>query len=96
MKVAPSNSRFETEAGNVDIATDLPDTEKFIHIAFTNDTKKGKIYIDGKEVVEGAIPGKLKANDDPWRVGQDCERLNYVFAGIIDEVRLWNRALSEG
>ena len=28
-------------------------------------------------------------------VGQDCERLNYVFAGIIDEVRLWNRALSE-
>ena len=87
--------RFETEAGNVDIATALPDTEKFIHIAFTNDTKKGKIYIDGKEVVEGAIPGKLKANDDPWRVGQDCDRLNYVFAGIIDEVRLWNRALSE-
>ena len=87
--------RFETEAGNVDIATALPDTGKFIHITFTNDTKKGKIYIDGKEEVEGDIPGKLKANDDPWRVGQDCERLNYIFAGIIDEVRLWNRALSE-
>jgi len=40
------------------------------------------------------VPGTLKANDDPWRIGQDCERLNYVFAGIIDEVSLWNRALS--
>lgn len=48
-----------------------------------------------KEEVDGDVPGKLNANDDPWRIGQDCERLNYVFAGIIDEVRLWNRALSE-
>ena len=87
--------RFETEAGRNDISTALPDTEKFIHIAFTNDTKKGIIYIDGKEEVDGDVPGKLKGNDDPWRIGQDCERLNYVFAGIIDEVRLWNRALSE-
>ena len=87
--------RFETEAGRNDIATDLPDTEKFIHIAFTNDTKKAIIYIDGKEEIDGDVPGKLKGNDDPWRIGQDCERLNYVFAGIIDEVRLWSRALSE-
>ena len=40
------------------------------------------------------VPGPLNANDDPWRIGQDCERLNYVFAGAIDEVRLWNRALT--
>ena len=87
--------RLETEAGRNDIATDLPETDEFVHIAFTNDTKKTKIYYDGKEMVEGDTPGKLKANEDPWRVGQDCDRLNYVFAGIIDEVRLWSRALSE-
>ena len=40
------------------------------------------------------MPGKLNANVDPWRIGQDCDRLNYVFAGVIDEVSLWNRALS--
>lgn len=87
--------RLETEGGRADIATDLPETGEFVHITFTNDTKKTKIYYDGKEVQEGDTPGKLKANDDPWRVGQDCDRLNYVFSGIIDEVRLWNRALSE-
>ena len=87
--------RLEAVGARADITTDLPDTEKFVHVAFTNDTDKTKIYIDGKEVVEADTPGKLGANDDPWRIGQDCDRLNYVFAGIIDEVRLWNRALSE-
>ena len=87
--------RFETESGRVDIGADLPDTGKFVHITFTNDGKKGKIYTDGKESAEGDVPGKLKVNDDPWRIGQDCERLQYIFAGIIDEARLWNRALSE-
>ena len=87
--------RLETEGGRADISTDLPDTDKFVHVAFTNDTDKTKIYFDGEEVVEGDTPGTLNANEDPWRVGQDCDRANYVFAGIIDEVRLWNRALSE-
>ena len=87
--------RLETEAGRADISTDLPETGEFVHIAFTNDTKKTKIYFDGKEMVEGDTPGKLKGNEDPWRVGQDCDRAQYIFAGIIDEVRLWNRALSE-
>ena len=87
--------RLETEAGRADIATDLPETGEFVHITFTNDTKKTKIYYDGKEVMEGDTPGKLKVNDDPWRIGQDCDRAQYIFAGIVDEARLWNRALSE-
>ena len=87
--------RLETEAGRADISTDLPEIGEFVHITFTNDTDKTKIYYDGKEVAEGDTPGKLAANEDPWRVGQDCDRLNYVFSGIIDEVRLWSRALSE-
>lgn len=87
--------RFETEGGRADIATDLPPTEEWINVAFSNDGEKGIIYLDGEAIAEGDVPGVLNANDDPWRIGQDCERLNYVFAGLIDEVRLWNRALSE-
>lgn len=87
--------RFETEGGRSDIVTDLPETKKWFHVAFTNDGTTGKIYIDGKVVKEGNVPGKLKANDDPLRIAQDCDRPNNVFAGMIDEVRLWNRALSD-
>ena len=65
-----------------------------MHVAFTNDGETATIYINGEAAAEGEVPGTLSANDDPWRIGQDCERENYVFAGIIDEVRLWNRALS--
>lgn len=87
--------RFETEGGRVDINTDLPKTEKWIHVAFSNDGTTAAIYIDGKEVQTGNVPGKLKTNNDPLRISQDCDRPNNVFAGIIDEVRLWNRSLSE-
>ncbi len=86
--------RFETEGGRADIATDLPPTGEWIHVAFTNDGETATIYINTEAVEEGEVPGVLRTNDDPWRIGQDCERLNYVFAGLIDEVSLWNRALS--
>ena len=87
--------RFETEGGRSDINADLPETGKWVHVAFTNDGTTGKIYIDGEVVQEGNVPGKLKANEDPLRIAQDCDRPNNVFAGMIDEVRLWNRSLSE-
>ncbi len=86
--------RFETEGGRADIETDLPPVGEWVHVAFTNDGETATIYINAEAVAEGEVPGALSANEDPWRIGQDCERLNYVFAGLIDEVRLWNRALS--
>ena len=86
--------RFETDGGRADITTDLPATGEWTNVAFTNDGNTAVIYINGEAVAEGDVPGTLNANDDPWRIGQDCDRANYVFAGIIDEVTLWNRALS--
>ena len=86
--------RFETEGGRADITTDLPATGEWVHVAFTNDGSTGIIYVNGASVMEGEIPGELNANEDPWRIAQDCDRPNNVFAGAIDEVRLWDRALS--
>lgn len=87
--------RFETETGRADISTSLPAVNQWLHVAFTNDGTTGTIYIDGKEESTGNVPGKLKSNVDPLRISQDCDRPNNVFDGIIDEVRLWNRALNE-
>ena len=87
--------RLETEAGRVDVTTKPPAAKKWVHLACSNDGKEAKIFYDGKEVAKGKTPGKLKVSDDPWAIGQDCERLNYIPTGLIDEARLWNRALSE-
>ena len=87
--------RFETESGRADITSDLPPTGVWTNVAFTNDGDTATIYINAEAVATGDVPGTLSANDDPWRIGQDCERLNYVFAGTIDEVSLWDRALSD-
>ncbi|HIE26012.1 TPA: LamG domain-containing protein [Candidatus Poribacteria bacterium] len=87
--------RFETEGGRSNIDADLPPTGEWTHVAVTNDGTTAKIFVNGTEVGAGTVAGKLNANDDPWRIAQDCDRENYIFAGIIDEARLWNRALSE-
>ncbi len=87
--------RFETEDGRADINADLPETGKWLHVAFTNDGETATMYIDGESVADGAVPGVLKSIDDPLRIAQDCDRPNNVFTGMIDEVRLWNRALSQ-
>ena len=87
--------RMETEAGRIDITAKSPETKKWVHLACTNNGKEGIIFVDGKEAGKGKTPGKLKVNDDPWAIGQDCERLNYIPTGLIDEARLWNRVLSE-
>lgn len=86
--------RFETESGRADINADLPATNEWLHVAFTNDGDMASLYVNGEIVGEAAIPGALKTIDDPLRIAQDCDRPNNVFAGMIDEVRLWNRALS--
>ena len=87
--------RFETAAGRANVNTALPPAGEWVHVAFTNDGTIAKLFINGTEVANGAVPGKLNANDDPFRIAQDCDRPNYIFAGLIDEARLWNRALSE-
>ncbi len=87
--------RFETVGGRADITAPLTEIGVWTHVTATSDGGEAKIYLDGVEAGSGVVPGDLNANEDPWRLGQDCDRPNYIFDGSIDEARLWNRALSE-
>ena len=86
--------RFETAGGRSNIDAALPPTGEWVHVAVTNDAAEAKIFINGAEAGTGPVAGKLNANEDPLRIAQDCERPQYIFAGAIDEARLWNRALT--
>ena len=49
--------RFETQSGRADINAELPDTGKWIHVAFTNDGEMVTLYVDSEIIAEGEIPG---------------------------------------
>ena len=59
----------------------------------TYDGKELIVYLDGKQVASKTIGKKRKAGRDPVHIGRRQDGYNY-FKGIIDEVRIYDRALS--
>lgn len=88
-------ARFEAAGGRLDIPAPLPEEKKWTHVAITYDNGVGRLYIDGKMAAEGKGAGALNKSNEPLMIAADCERLNYAFDGIIDEFRMFHRALSE-
>ncbi len=52
------------------------------------------LYIDGK--LDASVPatGNIATNSFPVRIGENAERPNRSFRGELDELQIWNRALS--
>ena len=74
--------------------------KKWVHIALSFDSSTVKSYMN-KELVESfAYTGKTDQTAEPARISGRYGRYNQVsdgssFNGIIDEVRIYNRALSD-
>ena len=68
--------------------------DRWYHMAYTSDTSVDelKLYVDG-ELVDEAISGAAPNNLASLRMGSENE--GRYFHGILDEVRIYNRALSE-
>ena len=64
------------------------------HVAATYDGTAMKIYIDAVEVVSMAMTGAIDATADPFVVGYNVRIPTFVWGGYIDELHLFNRALS--
>lgn len=71
------------------------ETNQWYHFAYTSDTEKNelKLYMNGKLVQKGntgAVPNDLT----DFRIGDEYTNPR-IFTGILDEVRIYNRILSE-
>jgi hypothetical protein len=67
------------------------------HVAGTFDGNVMKVYINGDQVGKMELPSqkKIAPNTQPVLIGNYLGRKNaYPFDGVIDEVRIFNRALS--
>jgi hypothetical protein len=66
---------------------------QWVHLCFTYDGSALLLYKDGEEVARVAASGKLRQNDLSLTVGGRLNSGNN-FKGMIDDVRLYNRALT--
>ena len=89
---------FENEDGEVFevISTTRYNDGKWHHILLSYDGILLRLYVDGKQVsakyIGGVIPDKN--GDQPLRIGANSLDEDKFFSGKVDEVRLWNRGLT--
>ena len=71
------------------------DDSEWHHVVFVRDGSVGKIYVDGgKEIKTGLTKSGDLGGLEDWFIGQDGNG-NGDFKGSIDELRIYNYALSE-
>lgn len=63
------------------------------HVAATYDGSIFRLYVNGVQVASGAKTGTFGISTNPLEIGGDTQTGQY-FNGKIDEVRVYNRALS--
>ena len=74
--------------------TELPFGE-WHHIAGTYDRSVGgTVWIDGVAETVNPDPDGVRTNEQPLLLGENPEALGRLFDGLIDEVRIYNKALT--
>jgi hypothetical protein len=63
------------------------------HLAVTYDGSTLRLYLNGNQVSSGSRTGALATSSNPLQIGGDSIFGQY-FQGLIDDVRVYNRALS--
>lgn len=65
------------------------------HLATTYDGTLLKLYVNGSLAATQSAPGTIATTANPLRFGGNAD-FGEFFQGVIDEVRIYNRPLSEG
>ncbi len=64
------------------------------HVAGVYDKEKIYLYIDGSLDASAAAPGTIRVNEAPVYIGENSQMPNRFWNGMIDDVRIYNYALS--
>lgn len=70
--------------------------DTWVHIVFTYDGRVARTFVDGKQDKKILLPGGIGGSDAPLHIGRrGLGRWTYGFTGTVDDVLIWNRALTE-
>ena len=75
------------------ISPEVINTDQWYHVAGTNDGSNLKLYIDGQLKDSASSTGYLGVNNIAKIGGEPGS--SYYFTGLIDDVRIYDRAVSE-
>jgi len=94
--------RFNLEDGIINpiISTEQPPANEWHHVVATYNGSFMRLYVDGVEWVNSTFAGQILYDDNPVLIGADSDNANHIpdsgWNGIIDEVLIYNRSLSQG
>ena len=80
------------------VAEEVVKLDKWYNIVGVFDGSEVKVYVDGEEAASVKHDdGKIVDGDGPISIGDNNEGIapDYRFVGVIDEVAVYNRALSK-
>ena len=66
------------------------------HVAGTFDGNQLRLYVDGSLADSLDYTGAIATSTYPVNIGRNSQNTDRLYEGAIDEVRIYNRALSEG
>ena len=70
------------------------DQVNWIHLVGTYDGQVMRFYTNGTLAVQANVSGPIAVNNEPLAIGQNFDDNSDYFNGDIDDVRIYNRALS--
>jgi hypothetical protein len=75
-----------------------PTPGAWCHVAAVVERGRGRIYVNGRKEGEAAVGARIPNTAAPLSVGgqRNAGTPMQFFQGAIDEVKLWNKALSDG
>ena len=85
----------DTENTSVMYTIPSSDIGEWVHVAGVFDGQAWILYRNGVEVARTVTSIKPPISDAPWAIGAEGFGDRHFFKGDIDEVGLWERALSE-
>ena len=66
----------------------------WVHLAATYDGTTQRLFVNGVQVATMATTGAIRVSTGALRIGGNTSWTNEGFAGLIDEVRVYNKALT--
>lgn len=102
MRVNSARQLIASANGHIITSDELLDLDRWYHVAAVYDggasSERLKLFVNGKKIKTsnaGTLSGGLTPNSQSFTIGKNASDMSQFFKGDMDEVRVFNTALTE-